>query len=208
MKKYNIENRIQEVLNLEYKSILLTSKKINKKQINVVVNRLLNVVKSGGRLAISGIGKNYSIAHKISSTFNSLNIPSYHFDSFHALHGDLGSVCMADGVIYLSRSGNTREMLATASYLKGRVYQVAITCNKNSLISDYVDDHVSLPFKKEADNYDLVPTCSSTLLLSVGDSLGIVMSEMLGVTKADFYRNHPEGSLGERLKKELKYDEK
>lgn len=200
---YNIKFRIQEVLTLEANSVLAVSKIINKQHENVVL-KLLSIVNNGGRLAISGIGKNYSIAHKISSTFNSLNIPSYHFDAFHALHGDLGAIQPNDGVVYLSRSGNTAELVETSMRVASLgVYQLAITCNENAAISKFTDDCVCLPFTTEADKYDLVPTSSSTLLLSFGDSIGIVMSELLGMTKEDFFKNHPAGSLGKRLSQEF-----
>jgi arabinose-5-phosphate isomerase len=169
------------------------------------VSHLLSILESGGKIAVTGVGKNHAIAQKISATFNSLNVPSYHFDSYHALHGDLGAISKSDAVIYLSRSGNTAELVEVASQVlaqKGN-YQLAIVCNKNSKLSMLMHDNWVLPFEGEADRFDLAPSCSSTLLLSVGDALGIVLSERRGFRKEDFLRNHPGGSLGARLKEEL-----
>jgi arabinose-5-phosphate isomerase len=46
-------------------------------------------------------------------------VPALFLDASHALHGDLGSICPGDAVIFLSRSGNTAEMVRTASVIRG-----------------------------------------------------------------------------------------
>jgi hypothetical protein len=60
------------------------------------------------------------------------------------------------------------------------------------------------PKLKEADNLNLAPTVSSTLTLVLGDAMACELSARKNFTRSDFYAFHPNGALGEMLKKEEK----
>ncbi|MBA1723416.1 hypothetical protein G9H41_27965, partial [Escherichia coli] len=50
--------------------------------------------------------------------------------------------------------------------------------------------------KSEADNLGLAPSCSSTVVLVVGDAVALALSELKKFTRADFGLYHPGGALG------------
>jgi len=58
--------------------------------------------------------------------------------------------------------------------------------------------NVAVP--KEACPLGLAPTASTTAALAMGDALSVVLLKRKKFKECDFRRNHPGGSLGERLK--------
>tara|TARA_Y100000385_G_C12677245_1_gene460503 strand:+ start:38 stop:370 length:333 start_codon:yes stop_codon:yes gene_type:complete len=68
------------------------------------------ILKSNGRVIITGIGKSAIIANKIVATLNSTGTPSIFMHAADAIHGDLGLVQKKDIIICISKSGNTPEI--------------------------------------------------------------------------------------------------
>ncbi|MEM6389649.1 MAG: SIS domain-containing protein, partial [Pseudomonadota bacterium] len=68
------------------------------------------ILRTGGRVILSGIGKSGLIARKIASTFASTGTPSAFVHAAEASHGDLGMVSPGDLVILISNSGETSEL--------------------------------------------------------------------------------------------------
>ena len=64
-----------------------------------------------GQVVLSGVGKSYLIAQKISASMASTGTPSIPLHPVDALHGDLGRVRSGDAVIILSNSGSSDEIL-------------------------------------------------------------------------------------------------
>ena len=60
-----------------------------------------------GRLVVTGIGKSAIIAQKIVATLNSTGTPALFLHASEAIHGDLGMIQEGDGVICISKSGNS-----------------------------------------------------------------------------------------------------
>ena len=144
----------------------------------------------------------------MAATFSSIGIPTFYLDSYNALHGDLGMVIKDQVVMAFSKSGKTQELLTTfeACGIKGAKL-ISITCNPTSslgiITKKYNGYDIALPCEFEADENNLAPTCSSTLFLAVGDSIGCCVSSELKLTREDFLKNHPAGSLGSMLQHEL-----
>ena len=67
------------------------------------------ILKTKGRVVVTGIGKSAIIAQKIVATFNSTGTPAIFMHAADAIHGDLGIIQHDDLVICLSKSGNTRR---------------------------------------------------------------------------------------------------
>jgi D-arabinose 5-phosphate isomerase GutQ len=61
---------------------------------------------------------------------------------------------------------------------------------------------LAYPKIEEADTLRLAPTVSSTLTLVLGDAIACELSARKNFTREDFYKFHPNGALGEMLKKE------
>ena len=153
------------------------------------------------RLIITGIGKSGIIGQKISATLNSTGTASFFLHPVEAMHGDLGIVDHNDVVLALSYSGETTELNMLLPVLKKRgVKTIALTGNKNSTLASFADVVLSAKVPREACPLGLAPTASTTAALALGDALAVALIEKKKFAASDFRKNHPGGSLGERLK--------
>lgn len=156
-----------------------------------------------GRLVFMGVGKSGHIGKKLAATFSSLGIPSLFVHSTEAMHGDLGMIESKDIAILISNSGNTQEVVQNVEPLRRNgVTTVAFTSGKESKLALSCDYLLMYPKLAEADMLNLAPTVSSTLTLVLGDAIACVLSSLKGFKREDFYKFHPNGALGEALKKE------
>ena len=159
-----------------------------------------SILKSKGRLVITGVGKSANIAHKMVATFNSTGQPALFMHAADALHGDLGNVLKDDVVLCISNSGNTEEIKALIPLIRtmGNTL-IGMTGNTESFLakeSKYViNSHVA----KEACPNNLAPTSSTTAQLALGDALAVCLLEKRNFSEEDFAKYHPGGSLGKRL---------
>lgn len=156
-----------------------------------------------GKIVFMGVGKSGHIGKKLSATFASLGIPSFFVHSTEAMHGDLGMIEPKDIAVLISNSGNTQEVVQNVEPLKrNRVTTVAFTSGKESKLAKACDYLLAYPKIEEADALRLAPTVSSTLTLVLGDAIACELSARKNFTREDFYKFHPNGALGEMLKKE------
>ncbi|HIE32486.1 MAG TPA: KpsF/GutQ family sugar-phosphate isomerase [Thermodesulfobacteriaceae bacterium] len=159
------------------------------------------ILSTRGRVVVIGLGKSGLIGRKISATFSSTGTPSFFLHPAEALHGDLGMVTRDDVLLALSNSGKTEEVNLIVSVLKRRgVKTIALTGNLTSPLARLSDVVIDVGVPREACPHDLAPTASTTATLAVGDALAVALAEARGFGPEDFRRNHPGGSLGERLK--------
>ena len=158
---------------------------------------LIKVLQScQGKVVFIG-GKSGIIARKLAATFASTGTPSFFVHGTEAVHGDLGMVAKDDVVILISNSGETAEILATLPSLKKMGnYLISFTRSHHSSLAISCDLSVEIPVKSEADNLGLAPSCSSTVVLVVGDAVALALSELKKFTRADFGLYHPGGALG------------
>jgi arabinose-5-phosphate isomerase len=153
------------------------------------------------RLIITGIGKSGLVGQKISATLNSTGTPSFFLHPVEAMHGDLGMVSPSDVVLALSYSGETTELNGLLASLKERaVTIIAMTGGRHSTLAGYAEVTLNVAVPKEACPLGLAPTSSTTATLALGDALAVALLKRNQFRAEDFRRNHPGGSLGERLK--------
>ncbi len=158
------------------------------------------ILKSKGRVVISGIGKSAAIATKIVATLNSTGTPSIFMHAADAIHGDLGTIQDEDVVICISKSGNTPEIKALIPLLKRRPNKlIAITGNPESFLGTNSDYILNTYVEQEACPNNLAPTTSTSTQLAMGDALAVCLLEQRGFDASDFARYHPGGSLGKQL---------
>jgi arabinose-5-phosphate isomerase len=164
------------------------------------VEAMHEVIRSGRKIIVTGIGKSGTIGAKIASTLSSTGAASVVLDAVNASHGDLGVVSAGDLVIILSYSGETEEVARLIPSLKRLGTRiVALTGNSKSTLAREADIHISLHVPREACPLNLAPTSSSTAMLAVGDALAMVLLEARGFRKEDFATFHPGGTLGRNL---------
>ncbi len=153
------------------------------------------------RLIITGIGKSGLVGQKISATLNSTGTPSFFLHPVEAMHGDLGMVSPTDVVLAISYSGETAELNSLlASLQERRVQIIAMTGGARSTLAGYAAVTLDVAVPREACPLGLVPTSSTTATLALGDALAVALLKRKQFRAEDFRRNHPGGSLGERLK--------
>ena len=198
--KYLLE-RAKEILKTEKEGLEEISKNLDSSFIKAV-DLILNIK---GRVVITGVGKSGIIGRKISATLSSTGTPSFFLHPVEALHGDLGMVTPEDILLAISYSGNTLEVCELASILKKRnIKIISFTGNLESRLAKLSDIVVNTKIPKEACAFNLAPTTSTTATLALGDALAICLFELKGLSSEDFRKNHPGGSLGERLKVKVK----
>ena len=153
------------------------------------------------RVVITGIGKSGIIGQKIAATLNSTGTPSFFLHPVEAMHGDLGMVMPTDVVIAISYSGGTLELNSLLVSLQKRgVKIIAMTGGLHSILAEAADLVLDIGVPMEACPLGLAPTASTTATLAMGDALAVVLLQKKKFLASDFRRNHPGGSLGERLK--------
>ena len=197
-------NSNQSILDIIKETIDLQSDSIRdlNKYVDIdFVNSILLILKSKGRVIVSGIGKSAIIAQKIVATFNSTGTPSIFMHAADAIHGDLGLVQKEDVVICISKSGNTPEIKALVPFIKASDSNklIAITGDVSSFLALNSDLVLNSNVKKEACPNNLAPTTSTTAQLVIGDALAVALLKLRGFGSKDFAKFHPGGSLGKKL---------
>ena len=197
-------NSNQSILNIVKQTIDLQSdsiKNLNKYLNDDFVDCIQLILKSKGRVIVSGIGKSAIIAQKIVATFNSTGTPSIFMHAADAIHGDLGLIQMNDVVICISKSGNTPEIKALVPFIKENDSNklIAITGDTNSFLATNSDFVLNSSVEKEACPNNLAPTTSTTAQLVIGDAIAVTLLKLRGFDSKDFAKYHPGGSLGKKL---------
>jgi len=153
------------------------------------------------RVIITGIGKSGLIGQKIAATLNSTGTSSFFLHPVEAMHGDLGIVDAGDVILAISNSGQTAEVNMLLPTFKKRGNQlIAMTGNINSTLAQAADAVLDVGVPREACPLGLAPTASTTATLAMGDALAVALLNLKGFKASDFRKNHPAGSLGDRLK--------
>ena len=157
---------------------------------------------SKGRVIVLGMGKCFHIARKIAATLASTGTPAFAVHPGEAFHGDLGMIVEGDVVLALSNSGETSEMTAILPSLKQRGAKlIAITGRADSTLAKAAEVSISSHVPREACSFGMVPTCSSTVQLALGDALAMALVEKRNFTEKDFALLHPGGALGRKMLK-------
>ena len=154
-----------------------------------------------GKLIVSGLGKSGHIGRKIAATFASTGTTATFLHLAEAIHGDLGIAAKGDVAILISQSGATAELEAVIDHFDVvGIPIIAITGQPRSLLAEAAAAPLILPHWAEVGPEAVAPTTSTTMTLALGDALAMTVMRQKGVTRTDFGRLHPGGSLGARLK--------
>jgi arabinose-5-phosphate isomerase len=190
-------DQAKEVLKIEAEGILALLD-----QIGPDFDKAIDLIMAcKSRVILAGIGKSGIIAQKIAATLNSTGTASFFLHPVEAMHGDLGIIDPRDVILAISYSGETAELNLLVNSLKNRsVSIISMTGKPHSTLAKLGDAVLNIAVPKEACPLGLAPTASTTASLAMGDALAVVLLELKQFRESDFRRNHPGGSLGERLK--------
>jgi arabinose-5-phosphate isomerase len=195
LKDKNIESA-HKTLMLEADAIIKVSRNLDSNFTNAV-NWIL---KTKGRVIITGVGKSAIIAQKIVATFNSTGTPSVFMHAADAIHGDLGILQKQDVVICISKSGNTPEIISLIPYLKKMQNKlIAIVGNINSNLAKEAHAVLNTEVEMEACPNNLAPTTSTIAQMAMGDALAVCLLQNRNFSAKDFAKFHPGGMLGKQL---------
>jgi arabinose-5-phosphate isomerase len=191
--------KARRCLTIEQEALAATAKGLDQNFV-AVVRAVEATVTRGGKIICSGVGKNAHIAGKLTGTLNSIGVPACYLDPTQALHGDLGLCAAGDLAILFSNSGATAEMLRLLPlFEKFGLETVALTGSDQNELARGCDHRLVYCAPREACPLALAPTASTTAALALGDALAMVLLESRGLTREDFARYHPAGTLGMTL---------
>ena len=196
MKKKDYKKIAKNVIDLEIKALKKLKNSIN----NSFNNAVETISKCQSKVILCGVGKSGLIAAKISATLSSVGTPSFSLSANDCSHGDLGSISKRDVIILISYSGLSGELKNIISYAnRNRIKLIGIVSKKNSILYKAADIKLLIPEVIEA-GLGIVPTSSTINQLSIGDALAVASLTKKKISKIDFKKFHPSGSLGARLK--------
>ena len=110
------------------------------------VNYIANELK--GKVIVTGMGKSGYVARRLATTLASTGTKSFFLHCAEASHGDMGIIEDNDGIIAMSNSGETKELLNLLPSLeKMGVKKISLTRNHESTLAKACD--VSLAYKEQ-----------------------------------------------------------
>lgn len=153
-----------------------------------------------GVIFFTGIGKSGIIAQKIAATLVSTGTKAMYIPATDALHGDLGIIGKEDVFVFLSKSGESDEILQLLPFVRSKqAFIVGLVCNPKSRLAKACDLSITLPLERELCPFDLAPTTSTAIQLIFGDVIAVGLMRARDFSMDDYALNHPAGRIGRRL---------
>ena len=189
----SLEELAKSVLDIEADSILKLKDRINDNMKTAVDT----IIKSSGRVIVTGMGKSGHIGRKIAATLSSTGTPAYFLHPAESTHGDSGIITRQYVVVALANSGETTELVSLLPLIKRfEVPLIAFVGKTTSTLANRADIIFDVSVEKEACPLGKAPTASTTAALAMGDALAICLLKQRGFSAEDFLLFHPSGSLG------------
>ncbi len=158
------------------------------------------ILRSEGKVVVTGVGKSGIIGHKTAATLASTGTPAVFLNAAEALHGDMGVVCRGDVVLLVSNSGETEELLRMLPSLRAiGVQTIGLLGTPESSLAGHLDLVIPIEIGEEGDTLNLAPMCSTALALVAGDTLAATLLAEREFGEEEFAVLHPGGFLGRRL---------
>lgn len=192
-------NRAHEVIATEISGLTRADKALDATFCEIV-DAMLSTLEKGGKIVVTGIGKNIHIGEKISATMASTGSTSMLLNPVQAMHGDLGMVTPNDIVLAISYSGESDEVIRLIPSLRRLgVKVIGMTGKADSSLARDSDWVYLIDCGREACPFNMAPTSSTTATLALGDALAMVLLEARGFKKENFALLHPAGAIGRAL---------
>jgi len=192
----DIQDTIRQELTREADAISRAAQSIgaeSEKAVDIIYN-------CSGKIVVTGMGKTGIIGRKIAATLASTGTTAIYLHPAEGIHGDLGMVQKGDVVIAISYSGNTSEVIQIIPYLHfNSIPIIAITGNLDSELAKNSQVVLDGSVPSDYEPFGLVPTCSTTVALALGDALAVALLRKRNFSEEDFARFHPGGTIGRKL---------
>lgn len=165
-----------------------------------IVEAILAALQAGGKIVVTGIGKNIHVGEKIAATMASTGSTAMLLNPVQAMHGDLGMVTPRDIVLAISYSGESDEVIRLIPSLRRiGVKVIGMTGKADSSLARNSDWVYLIDCGREACPFNMAPTTSTTATLALGDALAMVLLAARGFRKENFALLHPAGAIGRAL---------
>lgn len=173
---------------------------LNMKEFERLQNEMIETVRQGYSVIVSGLGKNVPICEKFVGTMQSLGMDASFLHTNSAVHGDLGCVHEKDLVILLTKSGETAESVYLTQFIQKKKANLwLMTFEEKSILTEQISKKLILKMNHEGDMWNLVPNNSTTIFLIILQALAIKTAEKLNIPLEQFKENHPGGNIGKLL---------
>ena len=192
----NLIKIAQETFQIEADALLKASARLDQNFLNAIEL----ILKTKGKLIITGVGKSGLVGAKMAATFASTGTSSFFLHPTEALHGDLGMIGKEDTLLAISSSGESEELTKILPHIKRfDIPLIGLTGNPKSSLGNYADVFLDISVEKEACPLGIAPTTSTTLTMALGDALAVALMKHKGFKEQDFASFHPGGTLGKKL---------
>lgn len=191
------KEQVQEFLSIAKESVDEYVAGIDFAALSAAKQLILAAEAKGNRLHVTGIGKPGHVSGYAASLFSSTGTPTYELHGTECVHGSAGQTRPGDVVIAISNSGETNELKATVTCLKGvGVHIIALTGNPNSWLANEAEVALIAGVKQEGDSMNKPPRTSILAEIIELQCLSILLQNEFGLDPKQYVKWHPGGALG------------
>lgn len=195
------KEQVQEFLSIAKESVDEYVAGIDFAALSAAKQLILAAEAKGNRLHVTGIGKPGHVSGYAASLFSSTGTPTYELHGTECVHGSAGQTKPGDVVIAISNSGETNELKATVTCLKGvGVHIIALTGNPNSWLANEAEVALIAGVKQEGDSMNKPPRASILAEVLELQCLSILLQNEFGLTPEKYVTWHPGGALGASIR--------
>lgn len=170
---------------------------ISYSELQASAHLVLKAFSKGNRLHVSGIGKPGHLAGYASSLLSSTGTPAVFLHGTEAIHGSCGQTLPGDVVIFISNSGETKEMRMTVQALKSNgCYIIGISGDPKSWLAIESDAHIYAGTPNEGGPLNRAPRMSILVECVAIQALSVILQEHAKITPQQYIKWHPAGKLG------------
>tara|TARA_B100001093_G_scaffold400316_1_gene387849 strand:+ start:943 stop:1881 length:939 start_codon:yes stop_codon:yes gene_type:complete len=188
----------QKVIENQKSNFEMLLENVNKTEIDQFVDLLIKHIDNN--IYFAGVGKSGNLAIHLADLFKSVGLKAFNLNILNSTHGDLGVVKNDDLIIFLSKSGNTKEILDTVKLFDCE--KVLACCNLESKISSFVGKTFYIPLISECDLiFNSIPTNSISNTIVYFNFILNIFLEKSNLSLAQYKLNHPSGDIGFKNKK-------
>lgn len=191
------KEQVQEFLSIAKESVDEYVAGIDFAALSAAKQLILAAEAKGNRLHVTGIGKPGHVSGYAASLFSSTGTPTYELHGTECVHGSAGQTRPGDVVIAISNSGETNELKATVTCLKGvGVHIIALTGNPNSWLANEAEVALIAGVQQEGDSMNKPPRASILAEIIELQCLSILLQNEFGLDPKQYVKWHPGGALG------------
>ena len=194
-----IARKVRAAMKAEAASLSYLADYFPEEQVAAVANLLAN---HKGSVFTTACGTSGVTARKIAHTMSCIEIPCTFIAPSDAIHGGLGRVREGDIVIFISKGGQSGELLPIMDACKAKKAVTIVTTEKpEGTLARQADYRLPMNIDREADSFGMLATSSTLAAMSIWDGIIITLVEMTGYTQERFKVIHSGGAVGRQLDK-------